>query len=88
MCRSWRELSNEYLHAKFGLLSCLLASIQPRTSLAKFARSPRTDRSPIIIIIIIIIIFTDRSGLNLLSARQEHLLLVIDILEECEVVGS
>ena len=36
LCRSWRELSNEYLLAN-------LASIQPRTSLVKFARSPRTD---------------------------------------------
>ena len=46
--------SNEYLFANFGFsfflreglldLACLLASIQPRTSLVKFARSPRTDR--------------------------------------------
>ena len=69
MCRSRRELSNEYLLAKFGYrsgvlqlhadtwvsslfsflreglddLACLLASIQPRTRLVKFARSPRTD---------------------------------------------
>ena len=33
--RSRREFSNEYLLAN-------LASIQPRTSLVKFARSPRT----------------------------------------------
>ena len=43
MCRSRRELSNEDLLAKVGLLACLLASIQPRTSLVKFPRSPRTD---------------------------------------------
>ena len=65
LCRSRRELSNEYLLPKFGfqlhahtwvsslfffyerdcsiLLACLLASIQPRTSPFKFARSPRTD---------------------------------------------
>ena len=34
MCRSRRELSNEYYLQN-------LASIQPRTSLVKFARSPR-----------------------------------------------
>ena len=62
LCRSRRELSNEYLLTKFGFscaripgslffflregpldLACLLASIQPRTSLVKLARSPRTD---------------------------------------------
>ena len=36
LCRSRRELSNEYFCAN-------LASIQPRTILLKFARSPRTD---------------------------------------------
>ena len=44
LCRSRRELSNEYLLAKFGLerlneLACLLASIQPRTSPNKFVSS-------------------------------------------------
>ena len=36
MCRSRRELSNEYLLAKFGF-------DKPRTRLVKFARSARTD---------------------------------------------
>ena len=36
-----------------------LASIQPRTSLVKFARSPRTDR-----LVRIIIIITDRPGFH------------------------
>ncbi len=46
-CRSRQELSNEYFLATFGLkartyllaclLACLLASIQPRTGLSKFA---------------------------------------------------
>ena len=38
-CRSRRELSNAYLFLQ------ILASIQPRTSPVKFARSPCTDRS-------------------------------------------
>ena len=45
------------------------ASIQPRTSLAKFARSPCTDLLVRIIIIIIIIIITDLPG-NVLPARR------------------
>ena len=49
MCRSRRELSNAYLLAKFGFDTAGLPPPPPRTSLAKFARSPRTDyyyRSP------------------------------------------
>ena len=38
MCRSQRELSHEYC-----IYSQTLASIQPRTRLVKFARSPCTD---------------------------------------------
>ena len=45
LCRSRRELSNEYLLAKIGLLACLLACFDtaPRTNLVKFARSPRAQ---------------------------------------------
>ena len=39
LCRSRRELSNEY----FTIYLQNVASIQPRTSPEKFARSPRTD---------------------------------------------
>ena len=41
LCRSRRELSNEYLLAKIGFDTA--ETSQPRTSLVKFARSPRTD---------------------------------------------
>ena len=37
LCRSRRELSNEYLLAKFAF------DTAPRTSLARFARSPRAQ---------------------------------------------
>ena len=46
-----------------------LASIQPRTSLVKFARSPRTDR----LVRIIIIIITDRPGLRQPRVSPAHL---------------
>ena len=46
LCRSRRELSHEYWYV-FSICLQILASIQPRTNLVKFARSVCTDPSGI-----------------------------------------